>query len=205
MKWNVMFVCAIQNHAPCSWSRSFLQSVVNFAVVKTMYPRHFRWILLSIYLIIIQTGGNTQSCNDFPFEIRHDTRCWASDFVLDMTGVTHHHCILTCRTRKDCQFLNYQPRDGRCQLAGVCEALHQVTGIEAVLFGKVQLFNVQCMCKLDPRNWVWKLKTVFAPPRLCCSPYNRHIYLTRVNVISKLQGCLLQRLWCAYCCWNDGH
>ena len=121
--------------------------MVNFAVAKTMYSRHFRVILLSIYLIIIQTGGNTQRCNDFPFEIRHDTRCWASDFALDMTGMTRHHCILTCRMRKDCQSLNYQFREGRCQLASVCVALHRVIGVETMLFGKVELFN-ECA------NWI---------------------------------------------------
>ena len=92
-------------------------------------------------------GVNTQWCNDSPSEIRHNSRCWASNFTLNETGMTRHHCILTCRTRKDCQFLNYQFRGGRCQLASVCVALHRVIGVEAVLFGKVELLN-ECA------NWI---------------------------------------------------
>ena len=89
----------------------------------------------------------TQWCNDSSFENRHNTRCWAPDFTLDVTGMTRHHCILTCRTRKDCQFLNYQSIEGRCQLMSVCVALHRMAGMEAILFGKVQLLN-ECA------NWI---------------------------------------------------
>ena len=49
--------------------------------------------------------------------------------------------------RKDCQSLNYQFREGRCQLASVCVALHRVIGAEVVLFGKVELLN-ECA------NWI---------------------------------------------------
>ena len=112
-----------------------------------MYTRHCRVNFISIYLITIQTVVKTQRCNDSPFEIRRNTRCWAPNFALDMTGMNRHHCILTCRTRKDSQFLNYQSREGRCQLGSVYVALHRVTGIEAVLFEKVQLLN-ECA------NWI---------------------------------------------------
>ena len=120
---------------------------VRFAAMTSMYTRRFLVILLSIYLIIIETGGNRQWCNDSPYEIRHATQCWAPDFALDMRGMIRHHCILTCMMRKDCRFLNYQFKEGRCQFASVCVALRSLAGIEAMLFGKAEQSN-KCA------NWI---------------------------------------------------
>ena len=97
--------------------------------------------------LAIPTCITARACNDSAIEIRHDTRCWAPYFALDMTGMTRHHCILTCRIHRDCQFLNYQLKEGRCQLASVCVVLYRVTGVAAVLFGKLEQPN-ECV------NWI---------------------------------------------------
>ena len=112
--------------------------------MTSMYNRHSGVTLLYTYLIIIKSCVKTYQCNESPMKIRHDRRCWAADFALNMTGITRHDCILTCKIRKDCHFVNYHFREGRCQLGSVCRALQWVPEEDAIIFEEVDVLN-ECM------------------------------------------------------------
>ena len=132
------------------WEKGRLQSVLYFAAMTSIYNRDFGVKLFFIYLITSKTGVGTQQCNDSPVEVQYSRRCWAPHFAFDMTGITYHHCILTCRMIRECQFLSYHFTEGRCQFTSVCVALLKETGVpwvETVLFGKVELLN-ECA------NWI---------------------------------------------------
>ena len=104
--------------------------------VATMVNNNFNTILIFSLFIINQSYINADICDGNRVEERHGYRCWVPNVASAMRGTTYQQCIMACRTRKDCGFLNFNSAEGQCQLGNFCLEMQPAPGVETVAFGE---------------------------------------------------------------------